>query len=580
MADLLTLEAALADLESRIQFDDHDVTKLLRDIPDPSSAAKLEFLAFSFSEHGESPWETHFGPLFAGKRDDGGPFTFPALESVTEEALLYWADRALAAKHPVLRARYAGLVWEFSRVVKGVKRSPERAHERIDAVLQIASGHLCRHDVHVWTLLEHALRIASGIRDTARRAAVVQAALDFEAQAADDRMVGLWAPAFDMLYGTGGKTGCSEEQEAELVRRLEDRLARLTDPAKPGDPWAADAVAERLARHYRRKAQPEEVARVLLASGALREEAAKQADALVAQGWLEDLHDRYRAFGLEKEAARLRTRIRELGPAVVDGMKATTHTFNVTAEQMKSFVDAVLEGEPERARLRFVVRYIPSIQDIKQQLAELSSRAPFSFLINRKLMDEHGRPVADIGSLEADPEGHTVLQMAQNMALASIFMREVLAAMCDRGILNEAIATELVERSPLYDPPQRLLVNRGFQAYLSNDPVVAIHILVPQIEAGVRTLAGLVGAQLLKPNKNGGMDHRLLDELLRDPIVVTTLGDDACTYLRVLYTDRRGVNLRNSVCHGLAPALSFNMGWADRVVHTLLLLLGMELTEE
>jgi hypothetical protein len=44
------------------------------------------------------------------------------------------------------------------------------------------------------------------------------------------------------------------------------------------------------------------------------------------------------------------------------------------------------------------------------------------------------------------------------------------------------------------------------------------------------------------------------------------------TYLRMLLTDPRGWNIRNTICHGLAPSSSVNMAVADRIVHAALLL--------
>ena len=68
------------------------------------------------------------------------------------------------------------------------------------------------------------------------------------------------------------------------------------------------------------------------------------------------------------------------------------------------------------------------------------------------------------------------------------------------------------------------------------------------------------------------MDLKTFDELLRNKSVVAVFGEDTPLYMRVLFTDRRGVNLRNNVCHGMAPAGTFSLGTADRVVHALLIL--------
>jgi hypothetical protein len=96
-------------------------------------------------------------------------------------------------------------------------------------------------------------------------------------------------------------------------------------------------------------------------------------------------------------------------------------------------------------------------------------------------------------------------------------------------------------------------------------------MLIPQIEAMVRAITD-EGPILKKGRRPGALNLRNLDELLQSKQVVDLLGEDIPFYLRVLFTDPRGWNLRNDVCHGIPPAAAFGPGMANRVFHTLLLL--------
>ncbi len=567
-----TLAEVLEQFEAEQVFDEHLVMKRVQHVAEPQEDARHEHLAFSFSESGKSPWGTHFGPMFQGTNADGNPTMFPDIVQVTTDVLDYWQRRAGESRHPVMRARYSGLVWEFARVVGGRSRDPEMARLRVDAVIAVADGNRHKYATNTWTMLEHAFSLAGLMKDGLRVKMAIKAILDFEMRVGDDDKPGLWGPAFDLLYGKK-KLGVTSEQERELIQRLEQRLARLAATGEDEKAWSAEAAAEKLARHYRRNGLQEDVERVLLAAGGMRERAATRAKAMVAQSWLQRLYELYAAFGLRDHAARLLKRIAELGPGTRDEMKEVRHSFEISEEQIQQIVGETLEGSFQEVHLRLVVRYIPRLGDVKEQLARLSSSAPISFLIPRQLMDEDGRPVATIDTLDADPDGHLVLFMVHNIGFSAIFVRRVMDAMVTNGILSESVMQDLVDRSPLFVARNEPLVMEGVRAYLKGDAIGSIHLLVPQIEAAVRQLAGLVGAPILKPNRSGGMDHRLFDEHLRDPLVTTTLTEDVATYLRVLFTDRRGINLRNSVCHGFIPAASFTMGLADRVMHTVLLLL-------
>ena len=51
---------------------------------------------------------------------------------------------------------------------------------------------------------------------------------------------------------------------------------------------------------------------------------------------------------------------------------------------------------------------------------------------------------------------------------------------------------------------------------------------------------------------------------------VTGFPSDFRFHLRALYTDPRGINLRNQVAHGLAPYVLFGRGLGNWVVQSLL----------
>ena len=76
----------------------------------------------------------------------------------------------------------------------------------------------------------------------------------------------------------------------------------------------------------------------------------------------------------------------------------------------------------------------------------------------------------------------------------------------------------------------------------------------------------------MKPSRGEGFNLRILDGLLRDPLIVQVFGEDAVFYFRTLLVDPRGWNLRNRVCHGLCNANEFGPSMSDRVMHVLLCL--------
>ena len=120
-------------------------------------------------------------------------------------------------------------------------------------------------------------------------------------------------------------------------------------------------------------------------------------------------------------------------------------------------------------------------------------------------------------------------------------------------------------------------MSEGVEAWFANDQVKAVHILVPQIEAAFRKMAGVLGRPTTKPHNQMTRARMVipLGELLWAPETAEALGDlggDLVLHMRTLYTDPRGHNLRNDLAHGLIASTSINTTTALLVIHSLLLL--------
>ena len=96
----------------------------------------------------------------------------------------------------------------------------------------------------------------------------------------------------------------------------------------------------------------------------------------------------------------------------------------------------------------------------------------------------------------------------------------------------------------------------------------------------VRTVADRgFGGMRERFRRGGGFQLRTLDEILRIMQKNPTLNEDLALYFRVVFTDQRGWNVRNEVCHGLASYGLFSSIVADRLMHILLVLAQLRLKE-
>lgn len=489
----------------------------------------------------------------------------------TPEMVRYWAKRALEAEHPVLQARYALLAWRFMQSVAGEKPDIKLARVRIDAVVAIARGNLHEYETQTVTLLEDALGLACQIKDPARITLVRDAILAFEELIGKDGEMGTWTFAYDILWKNKA-VELTDAQRLAIVAKLDGRLTRITG-GEQHDPWAAEAAAVRLAEYYRTIGNNDEIRRVLLSYGGAFEKMAEEAMPMLAQSWLEGVLETYTSFGLKADAEKLLRKLRELGPKVADSMATFSSEMKITKEEMDNYVAALIEGDLQRAVARVAIRYLPRKDEVLKEMKKLATESPLMSLIPMKMVDSDGRSLASVGSLGDDLEGRMIHHISQSIQLSAFFLRETMEGFKRKFRLTAELLLEYLEGSPLLCESRKEVLRAGIDAYLKNQPLIAIHLLLPQIEAAVRTLVQGVGGVILRLNKFGGQDLRTLDDLLHDPIMPRVFGgDDVPLYLRILLTDRRGINLRNNVCHGISHAEMFVQPVADMVMHAVLVL--------
>ena len=253
-------------------------------------------------------------------------------------------------------------------------------------------------------------------------------------------------------------------------------------------------------------------------------------------------------------------------------MASISHELTIPNEDLNNLVSAATEGDLESTLFRIAALYVPTKDQAEKQVLEISKNSPIFSLIPRQLMDDRGRTVAVLGPLKEDHAGHIVLQISQTLSFTSFILRRVIYGMLQKSGADSKSIFEHISQSPAFLESKYEIIRRGLEAYLNGDHLVAAHLLVPQFEEAVRTLLEKTGGSVLKKGRNGGFQLKLLDELLRDPLMVKCLNEDLSLYFRVLYTDQRGWNIRNSICHGLLPSNAIGQPMTDRIFHSFLCL--------
>lgn len=568
------LARLLEELEqSKEKTSEHSISSKINKATekDQSREAVAERLAFGFCENyldKQNSWGTYFGPMMVWVGDDGNSYESPSLSLVDNDVIEHWKTRSLNTNNPIMKARYSGLVWDLSEAAIGEKPDYKVAIDYVNALLDVTDEDLCEHPTETITKITRAYKVTSALNNSELIEKSIESAINLEARIAEDDKAGLWGFCFE-LFVLGKCRHLPDTQEKKLIEDLELRLGRVS---KGYSPWVCESAGIPLATYYRSKGMDTDVSRVIDVVGRCFEDSCEGLAAMQASSWLQHAHDIYISFNMKDSAERVSRKVSEVGPEVVESMQEFSHSMKIPKEKLDAYLDSMTSGDLETTLNRIAIQFVPKKDQIEQQVLELAKNNPLTYLFTKTLQDHKGRPVATIGGIEDDLEGNVIHQLSQNMSIDSFFLRHLFNKTLEVYELSAEKLASFILASPIFEESKKDLVIKGVQAYLEEDYMSAIHILVPQAEAAIRMLVELMGGATLRKNRQGGLQLRTFDDLLRDESVESCFGADTSFYFRMLLTDQRGWNMRNDVCHGISPSGAFNYSTADRVLHVLLCL--------
>jgi hypothetical protein len=547
------------------------------ELKDPPAAENLgawaEVLAFALAggTHGTSPWSTYFRPLGSATRQDGSILYSPDIAGTDAEVVGHWSARAKIIKHPVLKARYADLAWDMSRAIAGSAPDPEMARIAIDAYLASITQGLRKEVNDRFDAALRALDLGLMLGDQPRAEAARRALLELhkEAVTADQ---GLWWIAYDRLIDDK-RSGLTDSERDQLVADLEGivtRRANTSDP-KAFDPHATEGAAKRLIKHYRKSGKHDDVKRLSAVVARVFEHFASLGDAMVASAALQTAVNAYRDAGMREESQRARVAMEGKIAQSRDEMKPIAVERTIPKETVDQFLESVIVGNLGTTFARIASEFLQGRQGLEQQIKQMEESSPLAAHIPRSIVgDKH--VAAKVGSVADDPFGHLIHQAAQMVGLSDFWLFHALTHAIEVHQITPYHFATWAGRTKLFD--DLTLIMEGVTAWYDQDFVKAIHVLVPQIEVGLRAIVSQMGKPVTKPHPTiQGVSVAIgMGDMLYAKDVKEALGDDLTIHFMALYADPRGFNLRNDLAHGLLSADRMTMAVASKVLHTLLVL--------
>jgi hypothetical protein len=559
-------------------FTIHDISRDLiaarNVLVDPSEAEKFgawaEALAFALAAgRHENPWNCYFGPSGSSTDADGNVYYSPDIEGTPAATVDHWAKRARSLTHPFLKGRYADLAWEMSRIIGNRRRDVEDARIAIDAYLD-AIPRMAEDHEHV-EFAVRALDLADLIGDQAR------------AEKSRTTLMGVYRGL--LLTGTGSwwravdrllentKAGVANAVRDQLMADLENVVANgcITGDPAHFNPHEAKDAAERLIVIYHRLGQYDEIKRLHKAVGEAFEHSASDAEPMLAAALLQTATDEYKDAGLKDDRDRTRILMQQKIGESGRNLKSIEHRFEIKKEDMETFLGQVVVDDLATSLVRITRAFMLKRAKLEAQVQDIAKSSPLMAHIPQTVMgDEH--VAATIGSVEEDAFGRLVHQSNFTFQTDRVWLIQALRRLFEKHEIVPELLAGWANRHEAFDDMSLLV--EGIRAWARNDHVKAVHVLIPRIERALRNIADGLFVPVTKPHPRipGWSVVIGMGEILNNPKVADALGPDTTLHFQALYSDPRGMNLRNEVAHGMMSSDRFYFHLGNLVVHSLLIL--------
>jgi hypothetical protein len=528
---------------------------------------KSELVAFMLTDgfyDKDSRWGLYYGPRYVYQNDK----EYPSLSDITKDTFEYWRSRTKQVSNPVLKSRYCDLMIEFSEKL-GEKFDHTLYKDVIENNLLIYSKKIYDNDLYISNRLKRTFKLALKIKDSDNIIKAIKVIIEFE-RSIDDDLIGVWGLAADLLLLNKNKY-LSDEDKEDIIDLLETRVKRISskDPEKINSDALEKAITQ-LALYYTSINKNEDVIRLLEILENSFFKILKDQDAIQRHNYLDRLHNLFIKFNLVDKDIALMSHIKNETKNIVKEMKETTFSVKIEQKELKDYVDHFLKFDLEGNVKNFVSYHIPFKEEIEKILKREAKEFPFQYSFEQIVIGEEGLPLTKIGTLENDFGAHVINKFSEIMKFQKPFLHLVLEAFVDtEEFTTEFIINRIDEK--LIDGKLEILTT-GLNAYFEKKYITAISVLIPQIESMFRLIVELSGGNILKRNRNGNIQLTTFDQILREDVLKEIFTEDVMLYLRILFTDQRGWNLRNNVCHGIINEHYFTKYIADRVIHTILML--------
>jgi uncharacterized protein DUF4209 len=477
---------------------------------------------------------------------------YPApISQFPEAGVDYFKARLGEMRHPSARARLGDFLWLRMKDYRYADIAIDDYIKAADAVFQgrFGPGHATKYLTRAAQLARLLKRnrpdIAAAIRSLAER--LLEASVGHLARLIDRCTAELCAnPAF--------------------ARDLAQRMVQHADTAAATFERFTERVWLETARTLREVLGDRDLARELRIRSArsLESEADERAQsgALLQSALLQDALRVYADLGLRRDVERVALLVHEASTRAMTELKPHAVTFEAPTDALRREVEALLEARKHAGPWSHLIAFAltrrvlwPDWSDVAARTAEVKAAFPLQFLFPTTFLGPDGRPLQRPTGPDKEREFDEIHRYVQAVQL-SLALYGIQATMFREARAWDAeLLMQALSAGALFSDDAIEAIRPGILAFEEGRCWEALHVLVPQIERTIRTLAlGTQTSVYSYDQSTGEIRWRPLNQVLREPRIAEVLAKiwpDVARELAYLLADSRGWNLRNDIAHGI-----------------------------
>jgi len=208
----------------------------------------------------------------------------------------------------------------------------------------------------------------------------------------------------------------------------------------------------------------------------------------------------------------------------------------------------------------------PRVDDLRRQVLDNAKNYPLQHMMSAYVIDEKGKMIAKQPGMfstngSAAEEAIRTNMVKQAALHHHIYTQSFIEPIRHQILLEHGVRIsdflDFVYNNPLVPSGREYIYAQGLEAGMEGDFVVALHLLIPQMENSIRHILSQMGVLTSGIDSEGIQEEHSLNVTLYKPEIKKVFGENIVFDLQSLLVERSGANLRNRMAHGLMSHNSF-----------------------